>query len=105
MMTSSQTIELESVSYAIITLLKKYPKTRNSDKLLMELFYRFYEGKEINLSAVNTSPATLVRSRRFAQKHNPSLKGIPEVEILRESHSKEFKRFFSDRETDVQRFS
>jgi hypothetical protein len=97
-MISEDYSEFDTATYRVIQLLKKYPETRNSDKLLCELYYRYYENLEIPLSAVTTSYATLIRVRREIQTKNPVLGPTDEeVKQKREQKSKGFKEFFGGR--------
>ena len=86
-------LDLETIHYRVLRILKENEDCRNSDKLLLETFYKKYYDVDIKFVHLE-NPVSIIRCRRKIQKLNPSLKGNSEVEEQREAHSKSYKSYF-----------
>jgi len=76
--------EFNTVEYRVIKILQQFPETRNSDKLLLHRYYKFYERIETNLHLVNTAMESVTRARRSVQEHNSDLVATPQFQAARE---------------------
>jgi hypothetical protein len=92
----NNTEKFETVRYNIIKLLKEYPQTRNSDKLLLEKYYLIYEKMNIPLSKVKANPITIWRSRQKVQELNPNLRANEKVQDFREINEEIYREEFGD---------
>ena len=92
---NQNTEDFGSVKYRVVQLLRRYPQTRNSDKLLLEKYYRVYEKKDIKLTAVKTNFKTILRSRQFIQSHNPDLRASEEVQQVKKNNEEVYREEFS----------
>jgi len=89
--------ELATVMERVNHILRYYPECRNSDKIILEMYYSMYEGVLTELSKVDVSPESVTRARRKLQADNEELRAVPEVEEAREERQQTFKETFGGR--------
>jgi hypothetical protein len=75
--------ELKTVTEKVRSLLINNSATRDSDKVLLEEYYNFFEEKCILMSKVTTSPDTIMRLRKKIQRENPMLRATEKVQEYR----------------------
>ncbi len=76
-------------------LLETMPKSRSDDKLLLQLYYGSYEHVVAQFTKMWFSPVSVVRARRLIQRRHPRLQATPDIQALRNSHSRKFRRHYS----------
>lgn len=86
--------DLETINYRVIKLLKRFPETRNSDRVLLEKYYEVYEDISIPLTKTKTNPVTIWRCRQAIQAKNPLLRANEEVQTQRNQNAEAYKEFF-----------
>lgn len=89
--------EFDTIKYRVIKILQQFPETRNSDKLLLHRYYKFYEHIETNLHLVNTAMESVTRARRSVQEHNSDLAAAPEFQAARELLQDKYTEYYGMR--------
>ena len=87
-------MELNTVMERVKHILMYYPECRNSDKIVLEMYYQMYEGIATKLSTVVVPPESLTRARRKLQADDNSLRASFVVEEKREEMKEIFRREF-----------
>lgn len=93
---SSDDSEFDTVNYNVVKILKSHPEARNSDKILLDMYYQEIERIITNLSKVNITPETITRARRFIQANNKELRPDSEVKELRNDKKKEYSDYYGN---------
>lgn len=87
--------ELKTVTEKVRSLLINNSATRNSDKVLLEEYYNFFEEKCILMSKVTASPDTIMRIRKKIQRENPMLRATEKVQEYRKERELMFHQSLS----------
>ena len=84
----------DTLNHRVVRILKEFPETRNSDKLLLQRYYKHYEGIETKLDLVNKTPESVTRARRKVQELNPDLAAEPEFKAARDLLENNYRQYF-----------
>lgn len=86
---------MREIRYKVGKILEQYPSARDSDKILLHLYYKIYEGVKTNISMVETSPETITRCRRKLQEKHESLQAQEPIKIFRSAKQEQFRQSYS----------
>jgi len=88
----------QDVMMKVGNLLERYPETRDSDKILCQMYYKLYEGVDTQLSLVETPLESITRCRRKLQQRRPDLEAQQMIKQMRSYEAEEYRiRFGSSR--------